>query len=108
MDGDELSRVEEYGRIDLARYGGADRLARELPSRRYQLARLRFGTVGPSNHFVELQQVEEVFDPAAEALGVREGQLSLQYQAGGGGTHRRDRCPVRPPPALPEEDLERR
>jgi tRNA-splicing ligase RtcB len=81
----ELSRVEEFGRIDLDRYGGADRLARELPSLAFQLARLRFGTIGPSNHFVELQVVEEVFDPqAAAALGVRLGQLTLQYHAGGG------------------------
>jgi len=85
VDGDELARVEEFGRIDLARYGGADRLCRELPGLAFQLARLRFGTVGPSNHFVELQQVEEVFDPAtADALGVRQGQLTLQYHAGGG------------------------
>jgi RNA-splicing ligase RtcB len=85
VNGDELDRVEESGRIDLARYGGADRLCRELPGLAFQLARLRFGTVGPSNHFVELQQVEEVFDPAtATALGVRPGQLTLQYHAGGG------------------------
>ncbi|GAA2593072.1 RtcB family protein [Dactylosporangium fulvum] len=85
VDAGELARVEEFGRLDLDRYGGADRLARELPSLAYQLARLRFGTVGPSNHFVELQVVEEVFDPrAAELLGVRQGQLTLQYHAGGG------------------------
>jgi RNA-splicing ligase RtcB len=50
-----------------------------------ELARLRFGSIGPSNHFVELQQVEEVFDPEVAAhLGVREGQVTLQYHAGGG------------------------
>ena len=82
---DALTRVEESGRLDLDRYGGADRLLRELPSLAVQLARLRFGTIGPSNHFVELQRVEEVFDPAAaELLGVRAGQLTLQYHAGGG------------------------
>jgi tRNA-splicing ligase RtcB len=85
VDGDELSRVEENGRLDLDRYGGAGRLHRELPSLAFQLATLRFGTVGPSNHFIELQTVEEVFDTqAAEQLGVREGQLTLQYHAGGG------------------------
>jgi tRNA-splicing ligase RtcB len=85
VEADELSRVEEFGRIDLDRYGGADRLTKELPSLAFQLARLRFGTIGPSNHFVELQTVEEVFDPAAAAaLGVAEGQLTLQYHAGGG------------------------
>ncbi|MEU7872916.1 RtcB family protein [Dactylosporangium sp. NPDC049140] len=85
VDAAELTRVEESGRLDLDRYGGADRLARELPGLAYQLARLRFGTVGPSNHFVELQVVEEVLDErVAELLGVRQGQLTLQYHAGGG------------------------
>ncbi len=80
-----LERVEEQGVIDLRRYGGAERLRRELPGLALHLARMRFGTVGPSNHFIELQQVEEIFDPAAAAaLGVAEGQLTLQYHAGGG------------------------
>ncbi|MER7005364.1 RtcB family protein [Dactylosporangium sp. NPDC000555] len=85
VDAAELTRVEESGRLGLDRYGGAERLARELPGLAYQLARLRFGTVGPSNHFVELQVVEEVLDErTAELLGVRQGQLTLQYHAGGG------------------------
>lgn len=85
VEGDELERVEEFGRLDLERYGGEERLLRELPSVAFQLARLRFGTVGPSNHFIELQRVEEVFDTeAAEQLGVRAGQMTLQYHAGGG------------------------
>ena len=85
VEDDELERIEEFGRIDLDRYGGADRLLKEMPSLLFQLARLRFGTVGPSNHFIELQEVEQVLDaPAAAALGVGEGQLTLQYHAGGG------------------------
>jgi len=85
IDAAELSRVEEFGRIPLDRYGGAARLARELPSLAFQLARLRFGTVGPTNHFIELQVVEEVYDASsAAALGLRQGQLTLQYHAGGG------------------------
>ncbi|HEY1320215.1 MAG TPA: RtcB family protein [Streptosporangiaceae bacterium] len=80
-----LERVEEFGRLPLDRYGGADRFRRELPGLALQLARLRFGTVGPSNHFIELQQVEEVFEPEIAAkLGVAVGQLTLQYHAGGG------------------------
>ncbi len=85
VDPAELERVEEFGRIDLERYGGEARLRRELPALTVQLARLRFGTVGPTNHFIELQEVEEVFEPEiAEKLGVRQGQLTLQYHAGGG------------------------
>ena len=82
---EDLERIEEGGRLDLDRYGGLERLTSELPSLAWQLARFRFGTVGPSNHFVELQRVEEVLDPErAEALGVREGQLTIQYHGGGG------------------------
>ena len=73
------------GRLDLDRYDGADRLQRELPGLVLQLARLRFGMVGPTNHFIELQEVEEVFDPdTAAGLGVAPGQMTLQYHAGGG------------------------
>ncbi len=82
---EDLERIEEGGRLDLGRYGGIDRLTAELPGLAWQLARFRFGTVGPSNHFVELQRVEEVLDPErAAALGVREGQLTIQYHGGGG------------------------
>lgn len=82
---EDLERIEEGGRMDLERYGGADRLRHDLPALAVQLARLRFGTVGPSNHFVELQRVEEVLDSERAALlGVSEGQLTIQYHGGGG------------------------
>ena len=85
VDASELERVEEFGGLDLRQWGGAERLKAEMPALTWQLARMRFGTVGPTNHFVELQQVEEILDPeAAELLGVREGQVTLQYHAGGG------------------------
>lgn len=85
VDPASLRRMEKDGRIELARHGGVGRLKRELPWVVVQLARMRFGTIGPSNHFVELQRVEEVFDErAADLLGVREGQLTLQYHGGGG------------------------
>lgn len=81
----DVERIEERGQLSLEPFGGEERLRRELPALAFQLARLRFGTVGPSNHFVELQMVEEILDgTAAEALGVRQGQLVLQYHAGGG------------------------
>src|SRR5207245_2231249 len=85
IDPAELDRVEAQIRLDLEPYGGAQRLRRELPWLVVQLARLRFGTVGPSNHFVELQEVEEILDPVvASRLGVHQGQVTLQYHAGGG------------------------
>jgi tRNA-splicing ligase RtcB len=85
VDPRELERVEEHGRVDVSRYGDADRIRRQLPRMVVELSRLRFGSIGPSNHFIELQEVEQVFDaPTAAALGVRRGQVTLQYHGGGG------------------------
>jgi RNA-splicing ligase RtcB len=81
----DIDRVEEYGRLDTERYGGAVSARRELPWICVQMARLRFGYIGPSTHFLELQQVEEVLDePAASALGVHAGQVTMQFHNGGG------------------------
>jgi len=85
VDPAELERVEEGGRLDIERYGGAERARRELPWSVKQLSRIRFATIGKSNHFIEFQEVEEVLDArAADLLGVREGQVTLQYHGGGG------------------------
>jgi tRNA-splicing ligase RtcB len=80
-----LERVEEGGRLDLEPYGGLTRLRRELPRLSFHTSRFRFGNVGPSNHFIDLQVVEDIYDEdAAAVLGVAPGQLTLQYHAGGG------------------------
>jgi tRNA-splicing ligase RtcB len=85
IDPAELDRVEEGGRLDVERYGGMERVRRELPWSVVQLSRIRFGTIGKSNHFIELQEVEEVFDPhAAALLGLTAGQVTLQFHGGGG------------------------
>jgi tRNA-splicing ligase RtcB len=85
LDPAELNRIEEGGRIAVESYGGAPRVRRELSWMATQLSRIRFGTVGPSTHFVELQTVDEVFDSeAAGKLGLRLGQVTLQYHGGDG------------------------
>jgi tRNA-splicing ligase RtcB len=85
VDSDELDRVEEGGRVDVEPFGGIERVRRELPWSVKQLSRIRFGTIGPSNHFIELQEVEEILDPqAAGLLGLERGQITLQYHGGGG------------------------
>jgi tRNA-splicing ligase RtcB len=85
VDPAALDRVEEGGHLDVEAYGGAARIRRELPWSVVQLSRIRFGTIGPSNHFIELQQVEEVLDrEAAGLLGLHAGQVTLQYHGGGG------------------------
>jgi tRNA-splicing ligase RtcB (3'-phosphate/5'-hydroxy nucleic acid ligase) len=85
VDPSELERIEEGGHLDVEPYGGAERVRRELPWSVKQLSRIRFGTIGPSNHFIELQEVEEVFDDdTARLLGVRPGQVTMQFHGGGG------------------------
>jgi tRNA-splicing ligase RtcB len=85
LDPADLDRIEEGGCIGVESYGGLPRVRSELSWMATHLSRIRFGTVGPSTHFVELQQVEEVFDPeAAKKLGVQLGQITLQYHGGDG------------------------
>ncbi len=85
VDPAELDHVEENGSLDVERYGGIDRVRRELPWSVRQLSRIRFGTIGPSNHFIELQEVDEVVDrEAADLLGLSAGQVTLQFHGGGG------------------------
>jgi RNA-splicing ligase RtcB len=85
LDQRDLDRVEEFGHLDVEEFGGAAFARKELPWICTQLARLRFGTIGPSTHFLELQQVEEITEPAiAAALGVSLGQVTVQFHNGGG------------------------
>lgn len=85
LDRHDLDRVEEFGRLPVEAYGGASAARRELPWICVQLARLRFGSIGPSTHFLELQEVEEVLEPRiAERLGVHVGQITMQFHNGGG------------------------
>lgn len=85
VDPAALQRIEESGCLDTEPYGGIDRVRDELPWSVKQLSRIRWAKIGPSNHFIELQAVEEVFDPdAAALLGVSAGQITMQYHGGGG------------------------
>jgi len=80
-----LERIEEYGCLDTEPHGGLERVRRELPWSVKQLSRIRFAKIGPSNHFIELQTVEELLDrEIAGLLGVSAGQITMQYHGGGG------------------------
>lgn len=82
---DTLDHIEERGRLDIDEYGGVRRAGKELPWLVVQMSRLRFGGIGPSTHFLELQEVEEVLDPAvAGRLGLHVGQVTVQFHNGGG------------------------
>lgn len=85
LSDDELVHIEERGRLDIDAYGGQRRASKELPWLVVQMSRLRFGGIGPSTHFLELQEVEEVLDPAAAGqLGLHAGQVTVQFHNGGG------------------------
>lgn len=75
----DLRRTEEEGRIE-----GAD------PAKISQRARQRginqLGTLGSGNHFIEVDVVEQVFDPeAAAVMGLEEGMLTLLIHCGSRG-----------------------
>ena len=113
--GRPLRRRQVRRRSGRARANRGGRPARRRPLRRRasasgascrgrvkQLSRIRFATIGPSNHFIELQEVEEVLDPEAAALlGVERGQVTLQYHGGGGSLPGELGAALRPPQALP-------
>jgi tRNA-splicing ligase RtcB len=76
---DDVERTESEGRLD-----GADPAA--VSERARARGRGQLGTMGSGNHFVELQVVDEVVDPAAaQVFGLREGQLTVLIHSGSRG-----------------------
>lgn len=81
----ELARPED---IDVTEASGA--LPGADPAQVSERAKRRghdqLGTIGSGNHFVEVQRVDEVFDPAAAAAyGLAEGQLTVLIHTGSRG-----------------------
>jgi len=75
----DLEFTEEHGEMAGADLGGvSDRaLTRGMP---------QLGTLGAGNHFLEIQEVVEVFDPqAADALGIHRGQVTVMIHTGSRG-----------------------
>ncbi|HWM93362.1 MAG TPA: RtcB family protein, partial [Thermoanaerobaculia bacterium] len=76
---EDLERTEAEGSFRRADPGKVSDKARER-------GRGQLGTIGSGNHFLELQKVERVLDPrAAEAFGLREGQLVILIHTGSRG-----------------------
>jgi tRNA-splicing ligase RtcB len=74
--------------LEVIEHGGTYKNADpELVSRRAKERGLsELGTVGSGNHFVELQEVVEVFDASvAEAFGLFDGQLVIMIHSGSRG-----------------------
>ncbi len=76
---DDIERTESQGCLP-----AADPAA--VSARAHARGAGQLGTAGGGNHFVELQHVEHVFDPAAaEAFGLAEGQLTVLIHSGSRG-----------------------
>jgi tRNA-splicing ligase RtcB len=77
--GDDLEHTESDGCLP-----GADPAA--VSARAHDRGAGQLGTVGAGNHFVELQRVEHLFDPAAAAaFGLAEGGLTVLIHSGSRG-----------------------
>jgi tRNA-splicing ligase RtcB len=76
---EDLERTEQQGKIE-----GADPDA--LSERALQRGVPQLGTLGSGNHFLEIQEVETIFDPeAARAFGLEKGQITVMIHTGSRG-----------------------
>jgi tRNA-splicing ligase RtcB len=76
---DDLAHIESSGAL-----AGAD--AGCVSERAKTRGHDQLGTLGGGNHFVEVQVVDEIFDdPAASALGLRAGQVTVLIHTGSRG-----------------------
>ncbi|MFA8356981.1 RtcB family protein [Burkholderia ubonensis] len=76
---DDLARIEEGGRILHAK----PRAVSDLAKRRQ---RDEMGTLGSGNHYLEVQEITEIFDPViAAAFGLQRGQVAVSIHCGSRG-----------------------
>jgi len=75
----DLDRIENRGAIP-----GAD--PGHVSERALERGRAQLGTLGSGNHFLEIQEVEAVYDePVADALGLYPGQVTVSIHTGSRG-----------------------
>lgn len=75
----DLDRIEEHGCMPGAQPQQVSALAKHRQ-------RNEMGTLGSGNHYLEVQVVEAVFDPAAaDAFGLREGEVVVSIHCGSRG-----------------------
>jgi tRNA-splicing ligase RtcB len=75
----DLERVEEGGQMKHAKPGSVSAQAKRRQ-------RDEMGTLGSGNHYLEVQQVAEVFDPAiGTAFGLRQGDVVVMIHCGSRG-----------------------
>jgi len=76
---EDVAHCEEYGQLKGAR-------AEAVSSRAKERGRDQLGTLGSGNHFLEIQEVEEIFDKeTAAGFGLFKGQITLMIHSGSRG-----------------------
>ncbi|MCX5657482.1 MAG: intein-containing RctB family protein [Candidatus Omnitrophica bacterium] len=76
---DDLECTEEGGCIE-----GAD--PKDVSDRAYERGKKQSGTLGSGNHFLEIQEVERIYDRGlADRFGLREGQITIMIHSGSRG-----------------------
>ena len=76
---EDIRFTEEEGCLD-----GAD--ARAVSSRAVERGLPQLGTLGSGNHFLEIQEVTEIFNPAiADQFGLYKGQITIMIHTGSRG-----------------------
>jgi tRNA-splicing ligase RtcB len=75
----DLERIEEHGRM-----AGAEPTC--VSERAKQRQRREMGTLGSGNHYLEVQEVAEIFDEAAaKGFGLRRGEVVVSIHCGSRG-----------------------
>ena len=74
----DLERIEEHGRMAGAR---PDEVSEHAKSRQ----RDQMGTLGSGNHYLEVQQVTQLFDQTAAAFRLRQGDVVVSIHCGSRG-----------------------
>ena len=76
---DDLLRTESSGRLPGARAGA-------VPQRAKERGRPQLGSLGAGNHFLEIDVVDEVYDPdVAAVFGLAQGRIVTQIHCGSRG-----------------------
>jgi tRNA-splicing ligase RtcB len=75
----DLERIEEHGQMKHAKPGNVSAHAKKRQ-------RDEMGTLGSGNHYLEVQEVTAVYDPAiAEAFGLKRGDIVVMIHCGSRG-----------------------
>jgi tRNA-splicing ligase RtcB len=78
-DESELNYIEDHGTI-----AGAD--TEKVSERALERGRAQLGTLGSGNHFLEIQEIETIYDEGAAAvLGLYPGQVTVSIHTGSRG-----------------------